>query len=84
MTDESSYVDSPGLAMGVPLMTSAAGAAISLADVNNWMTTASLAVGLITSLVLLVNHIRKGRILAREWDNLVKESAKTLPGAQDP
>ena len=70
-------IDSPKLAIAVPVVT----AAISLADIQNWLATISMVVGVAVSIVLLNNHLIKRRILIEQERLLIKNG--TLDGSVD-
>lgn len=70
-------VDSPKVAIAAPVIT----AAISLADIQNWLATISMVVGVVVSIVLLNNHLIKRRILI-EQERLLRKNG-TLDGSVD-
>lgn len=60
---------SPKVAVAVPAVT----AAIGFADIQNWLTTASMILGIFISIVLLGNHLIKRRILIKQ-EKMLDES----------
>lgn len=66
MSADESLAEHPMVALGVSTATTAGGALTFVAQVQSWVTVTSLCVGLLMSLVLLRNHIIKGRALAKE------------------
>ena len=70
-------IDSPTVAIGVP----AAVVTIGLADIQNWLATISMFIGVIVALVLLNNHLIKRRILI-EQERLLRKHG-TLDGSVD-
>lgn len=60
---------SPRVAVAVPTVTTA----IGFADIQNWLTTTSMILGIIISIVLLGNHLIKRRILIKQ-EKMLDES----------